>query len=235
MNLTQLLKKQGYDYIDGPVKDFKLFQLWMKKPTQAIELYFDDIHDLLKSDNSIKVIESISQSVNSNLKKQYDLSLGLTKLGNLFKVFSGKNVDLQNHISSAKNLVVSYDQAFMRESPLGDLETFIHNTEISENESNKYLLKRVNKDQVFLISGIIYAKHLKVGIETDATINNEIVNKISAESKEGVSFNKTSNNKIDFSVDSEEPIPIAIKAHRLKFKNNKFQWASLVTDGSNLY
>jgi hypothetical protein len=40
MNLTKTLRHQGYDLIDGPLRNHKLLQLWLKRPYNEIQLYY---------------------------------------------------------------------------------------------------------------------------------------------------------------------------------------------------
>ena len=43
MNLTRLLRKQGYDLIQGPVRNHGLLQLWLKRPLDEADLYYTHI------------------------------------------------------------------------------------------------------------------------------------------------------------------------------------------------
>ena len=50
MSLKRFLRDQGYDQIDGPVRNHRLLQLWLKKGLNKIELYYSNITHAMKSD-----------------------------------------------------------------------------------------------------------------------------------------------------------------------------------------
>ncbi|MFM1793999.1 MAG: hypothetical protein RL642_384, partial [Bacteroidota bacterium] len=43
-SLQHHLRESGYDLIDGPIRNHKLLQLWLKAGANAPELYYEHIH-----------------------------------------------------------------------------------------------------------------------------------------------------------------------------------------------
>ena len=48
-NLSKNLREHGYDLLGGPIRSYKLLQLWLKVPANPIELYYAHINHAFES------------------------------------------------------------------------------------------------------------------------------------------------------------------------------------------
>jgi hypothetical protein len=75
-NLSKNLREHGYDLLGGPIRSYKLLQLWLKVPANPIELYYAHINHAFESKKALEVSENSALKVSSRYKMSIDLMLG---------------------------------------------------------------------------------------------------------------------------------------------------------------
>ena len=233
MKLTKYLRKQGYDLIDGPVRNHKELQLWLKTPGDVVELYHDKIAYAFKSKIKLKSIKNDALNVNSSKKNEYGFNVGMTILGENLKSMGMGNLDLSSSLKGGKKVSISYDNSICKEVPIGGIQNYLASSDFTH--PNPTLLKNANQDRILVVSGVLYAKNLVVDIETDFNLDTALETEL----------NKVGNGKLDFSIKGSQKLkmvskgntyfPIAVKANRIDYDKGIFVNTKLVTDNRKFF
>ena len=233
MKLTQFLRNQGYDLIEGPVRNHKPLQLWLKQIFNKIELYYANINQAFTSNVVLEEIEDSALTVNSNHKNEYNFNIGMTVLDEILKSQGFTNFEIASKITTGKSVVISYSDSVTKEVPVGILENYLSNADFVH--PNPALLRNANQDNIIVITGVVYAKNLIVEIETDFNVDADLM----------ADLFKIFNGKLDFSIQNQNTVkmtsnganlfPIAIKANRINFDKSVFNKLILVSDNRNFF
>ena len=233
MNLTRTLRKQGYDLIEGPIRNHKLLQLWLQKPFNDIELYYSSIGHAFDADVKLKEIKNSALSVDTSTKNEYGFNIGISLLGDVLKSMGMGAFELGAEIKSGKKVSISYDNSLTKEVPIGEIQNYLSVADFKY--PNGPLLKNANRSNIIVISGILYAKNLVVNIETDFSLDVDVVAKL----------NEVVDGKLDFSMKNESNLkmvssgksyfPIAVKADRIDYDKGHFENTNLVTDNRRFF
>jgi hypothetical protein len=97
------------------------------------------------------------------------------------------------------------------------------------------LFKNLNRNDVIVTTGILYAKNLLVEIETDFSITAELKAKLTEIAESKLNFNTSSEKKLIITSETGNFYPIAVKASRLDFDYGKFKKQNLITDSRNFF
>ncbi|WP_281321785.1 hypothetical protein [Flavobacterium aestivum] len=233
MDLTSSLKKVGYDLIDSPVRNHKLTQLWLKKDFDKIQMYYDQLNYAFVSDVNLPVFTNDALKVTSTTKNEFNFNLGITVLDDILKSIGLSNIDLSAEIKSGKSVTISYDNSVSKEIEIGALESYLSNSDFLH--PNNLLLNNLNKNDVIIVTGVLFAKNLIVEIETDTTISAELKAKLTEIVDGKIDFSYSSEKKIKMTAETGDYYPIAVKANRLDFDSGKFKNHILVTDNRNFF
>lgn len=233
MSLTSSLKKIGYDLIDSPVRNHKLTQLWLKKDFDAIQFLYDQLSYALKSEMVLPEITNPALQVNSEEKNEFKFNLGITILDDIFKSIGLANLSLATAIQGGKKVQISYDNAITKEIEIGSLNSYLASADFVH--PNPLLLKYLNRNDVIIITGVIYAKNLQVEIETDLSVSAELVAKLEAVADGKMTVDFSSDKKIKMQAQTGDFYPIAVKANRLKFSHGKYKDQKLITDNRDFF
>ncbi len=233
MDLTRLLRNQGYDLIDGPVRSHKLLQLWLKRPLNETQLYYSTIGHAFKSDISLTKIENQALSINANTKNEYKFNIGISLLEIILNSLGMGSVEISSKIQSGKRVVISYDNAVTNEIPAGDLESYLAKADFIHPNPN--LLRNANRNNILVLTGILKAHQLIVEIETDFTVNGTLLTDLNQVVSGELVFTKTNNNNIKMVAKSPGQFPVAVKANRLDFDKGLFKGISLITDNRSFF
>ena len=233
MNLTKTLKAQGYDLIEGPVRNHKLLQLWLKRPSNEAQTYYSHINHAFVSNQELNQSEKNALNIDSTTKNEYGFNIGISLLEEILNSLGIGSFDISAKIKSGKKITISYDNSITREVPIGEIQNYLANSDFKH--SNKRLLKNANIRKILIIHGTLLAKNLIVEIETDFSLNADLV----------ASLNQVANGKLNFSMNNENNLkmvsggegyfPIAVKADRIDFDKGNFDNTKLVTDNRNLF
>ncbi|MEP6806227.1 MAG: hypothetical protein ABI892_17000, partial [Flavobacterium sp.] len=106
MKLTKFLSEQGYDIIEGPVRNHKPLQLWLKKPFDEAQLYYASIEHAFTSNVALTEIENPALSINSTQKDDYGFNIGITLLQEILKTLGLGTFEIANTIKSGKTVTI---------------------------------------------------------------------------------------------------------------------------------
>lgn len=233
MTLTQSLKNQGYDLINGTVRNHKLLQLWLQKTFDEVELYQQSIHHAFVSDVPLSLIESPALQVNAVQKDQYSFNVGITLVEKLLSAIGFGSLEVASSLTVGKNLSISYDNAICSEVPIAEVEAFLHRADFKY--PNSTLFNNLNRDNVLLITGIISAKKLLVEIDTELSANVKLLTDLNVAGKGSVTFLADKEHKLTMKADNGIAFPIAVKASRLLFDDNKLEHLKMISDNRNFF
>jgi hypothetical protein len=233
MKLKDYLRGQGYDLIDGPVRNHKPLQLWVKKIFNGIDLYYESIDHAFTSTVPLTIKESDALEINATKHDDYSFNIGITVLEELLKSLGLSQLELAGKITTGKSVSISYDNAITRECAVGTIENYL--SEADFRHSNPALLRNANHDNIVIISGGVFAKNLVVEIETTVKIDADLVAKLNQLGEGNISFSSNGTSTLKMRSTGNHYFPIAVKANRLDFDKGKFVKLTLVTDNRNFF
>ncbi len=229
MNLTKLLRNQGFDLIDGPVRGYKPLQVWSKKPFNEVSFYAKHLKEIILNDEVVlNEVKSPVMDINSSVHNEFSFNIGLSVLEDVLKGTDIGDLGLKNNIKGGKSVTISYDNAFVEEYTQHNLEQYIHKGDIGEGDVP--LLKQLNDNNLLLISGVIYAKNMTVDIDSKLNFDSELVLKLNKIADGKVTFNNSNSKSIKMTTELTEALPIAVKAYRIVFFRSQFKKIELITD-----
>ncbi|MDX6182718.1 hypothetical protein SGQ44_10060 [Flavobacterium sp. Fl-77] len=233
MKLTQFLTNQGYDLIEGPVRNHKPLQLWLKKSFDEAQLYYGSIDHAFKSDVVLTEIENPALSINTSKKDDYGFNIGITLLQEILKTLGLGAFEISAKIKSGKSVTISYDNSFTKEYAIGNLEEYFFGADFLH--PNPSLLKNANQNNILLVTGVVFAKNLVADIETDFAFDAALMANLNEMVEGKIDFTKSAQNKIKMVANGEIHFPVAVKASRIDYDRSRFNKLILVTDSSNIF
>ncbi len=233
MNLTKTLRDLGYDLIEGPVRNHKPLQLWLKRTFDEAELYYETMQHALVSHVVLNEITSDALTVNSNVKNDYNFNIGMTLLENILKSLGLSAFNFSSKVKSGYKVTISYDNSITKEYAIGNIEHYLSTADFSH--PNSILLKNANRNNILLITGVIFAKNLVVEIETDFTLDSELLANLNAAGKGNLEFLKSGQNLLKMTSAASMHFPVAVKASRIDFDRGVFSGLTLIGDNRNLF
>lgn len=233
MNLTKSLRKQGYDLIDGPVRNHNLLQLWLKKSFNDVQLYYSHIDHAFTSDVKFNEIENTALNIDSTTKNKYGFNIGITLVEEILKSLGLGMFELSTEVSSGKMITISYDNSITKEVPIGEVQSYLSSADFKH--PNRPLLNNANRDNILIITGVLYAKNLVVEIETDFNLDSNLMTKLDTIADGKIDFSMENKNMIKMISSGNNFFPIAVKADRIDFDKGHFSNTNLVTDNRNFF
>ncbi len=233
MKLTNFLSEQGYDIIEGPIRNHKPLQLWLKKPFDDVQLYYAHIEHAFISKVVLTEIENPALNVSSNQKDEYGFNIGITLLQEILKTLGLGTFEFSNKIKSGKKVTISFDNSVTKEYAIGNLEDYMYNADFLH--PNPLLLKNANRNYILLITGTVFAKNLIVDIETDFALDNNLVASLNEIASGKIDFSISNQNKLNMVSTSEIYFPIAVKASKIDYDKSRFKKLQLITDTKNIF
>jgi hypothetical protein len=233
MELTKFLSKQGYDLIEGPIRNHKPLQLWLKRIFNEAELYYATIGHAFKSDVVLTEIENPALNVTSNQKNDYGFNIGITLLEEILTSLGLGTFEISSKIKSGKTVTISYDNSITKEYAVGNIEEYFSSSDFIH--ANPALLKNANRNLILIITGTVFAKNLVVDIETDFTLDAALIAHFNEIADGKLDFSMKDNNKLQMISSGNSYFPIAVKASRIDFDRSKFKKLNLITDDRNIF
>lgn len=233
MNLTTHLRKQGYDLIQGPVRNHGLLQLWLKRPLDEAELYYTHIDHAFESPIKLGKRRTKALRINHTVQNNYRFHIGLSVLDGLRHALGvvgefEPNVGLQ----SVKRVGLSYDQVTSTEVAIGDVQNYLMVADFLH--PNKRLLKNANRNNLLLITGVLIAKSIHFEIESEKQIDSAAKTEFSKLFNGKFELERASEKKLVMSANDIGSFPIAVKVHRIDFDGGQFVNTTLMSDRRNL-
>lgn len=236
MQLEEVLRRQGFDFINGPIRNQKLAQLWLKKDDSRITLFSDHITHTFKSSYNLQSVTSDALYVNFTEKQTFNFNIGMTFLQRLFQSLGMGHLGIETKIKTGKDVSISFDEAVCEEYGEGDLLNFFSKESgFDLTHYNPNIIDYLNNDDLIIASGILSAKNLKITINTNADISGSVKLDLEQITDSSLSFDFTQKNTLIMNAAANKVYPIAVKAHRLYFRYGEFQKMDLVTDSRNFY
>lgn len=233
MRLTAYLRRQGYDLIEGPVRNHKLLQLWLKRSFDEIQPYYAHIGHAFSSPVPLPEEVDASLQVNASHKDDYPFHLGLSVLEELLKSLGLGGFQLSASIKAGKKLTISYDQAQTKIVAIGAIESYLSQADFLH--PNPILLRNANRNNILIVNGLVAAKHLNVDIETTSAIDASLVSSLHDAVEGKLKFSKVADQTLRMHAESDHYFPIAVKANRLRFNRGVFNGFSLISDNRNWF
>ena len=233
-NLIKLLRGQGFDYIDGPIRNHKVLQVWNKKDFDKITV-FDILDNLFTSPIKLIPYETPALIVNYSSSAEYNINIGITALEQLMKAANLGELGLDTKINAGKSVSIAYDNAKTIDYAYGNLSNYFYDQEADFKYANPELLAQANKNNLILISGVLYAQNLEVHIKTTLDVDTNIVIELTKLAKGKVEFSIVNSKEIVMKADLGTSFPIAVKAFRLNFDKGKYLSMKLITDNREVF
>lgn len=232
-NLSRNLRDQGYDLINGPLRNYKTLQLWLKKPGNPLELYYACLQHAFAADIPLEIGVNEALRVSSRYKNEYNFNIGMSLLNPLLASFGLNNLELETLITSGKSISIAYEGSSSKEIPMGTVEQYLH--EADYLHPNPSLFKNANKDHIILISGVLLAKNLIISIETDFEVKPILLAALDKKTDGKLNAFKKSDRVLKMVSEGKNLFPIAVKANRLHFDKGHFIKSNLVTDNRSFF
>ncbi|MEP6803419.1 MAG: hypothetical protein ABI892_02770, partial [Flavobacterium sp.] len=172
-------------------------------------------------------------SINSTQKDDYGFNIGITLLQEILKTLGLGAFEIANTIKSGKTVTISYDNSVTKEYTIGNIEDYLFSADFLH--PNPSLLKNANRNYILIITGTVFAKNLIVDIETDFTLDNNLIAGLNEVASGKLDFTMGNQNKLRMVSNAEIHFPIAVKASRIDFDRSRFQKLILVTDTNNIF
>jgi len=233
MKLSKYLRDAGYDLIEGPVRNHKPLQLWLKQPGNEAELYYSDINHAFNSPVQLTITEDPAFSVDSSKTNEYGFNIGVSLLDEILKSLGLGNLELSAKVKSGKKVTIGYDNSLTKIVAVGEVENYLSMADF--RHPNPVLLRNANRNNILLITGVVVAKNLVVEILPDGRWDAGLA----------ASLNLAADGKIEFSGSSQQSLkmvscgnnffPVAVKANKIDFDNGIFRRLEPVTDTRNLF
>lgn len=231
-SLQAHLQNAGYDLIDGPIRNHKPLQLWLKDGFNQAELYYESIQHAFASPVKLKTSKDPALAVDDKYKNDYAFQIGLTVVQEMLQSIGMQPIELSAAFQSGKKVSVSFKNTMTEMLPIGLLTDFFSQADFLH--PNPILLRHANKNKLLLITGVVTAEQLVVEMDMDLKLNSKLLTGLKKSSKGKMDFSTSRNNTLKM-VAGAARFPIAIKASRLDFDKGRFAGLSLVTDGKDLF
>lgn len=194
MKLTKYLRDAGYDLIEGPVRNQKPLQLWLKQPSNEAELYYTDINHAFESSVQLTITEDHALSVDTTKNDEYGFNIGVSLLEEILKSIGLGAFELSAKIKSGKKVTISYDNSVTKIIALGEITNYLSNADFKH--PNPVLLKNANRNNILVITGAVFAQNLVVEIDTDFNLDLNLI----------ATLNQAADGKLDFSISSQQKL-----------------------------
>jgi hypothetical protein len=204
-----------------------------KKMTDEAELYYSNVNQALVSQIQLTEVENQALTVNSTKKDEYGFNIGITLLEEILKSLGLGNFELSTKVKSGKTVTISYDNSITKEIAVGEIESYLSNADFYH--PNPTLLKNANRNNILIITGVVFAKNLVVEIETDFNLDANLVAKLNEIADGKLDFTMNSQSKLRMVSSGNSFFPVAVKASRIRFQKSSFKGLTLVTDSLDIF
>ncbi|MFM7222520.1 MAG: hypothetical protein ACKO03_03725 [Bacteroidota bacterium] len=233
MNLTKHLRGAGYDLIEGPVRNHQPLQLWLKRGFDQPELYYQHIDHAFSAPTALDLREDPALSVDSTYQLEHTFHVGMTVVGEILESIGVPRLDLTVELGIGRKVKIGYKDSMTRAVPLGELTAYL--SEADFLHVNPVLLKHLHRNQMFILSGIVFAQKLEVAIEAEHEFDSKGIAKLSKLKDPSVALKFEGKSVLKMEASGNGMFPIAVKVNRIDFDKGEFKGLHLVTDTRNLF
>ncbi len=220
MDLVKILKNEGYDYIDGIVRGHKPLQLWRDRMFDDPKFLADNIAHVFDSDIKLNEIINPGLNVTSTMKHENSFNIGLTGLDKILNSLGMGSLGLSSEFKSGKSVSISFDDTIAKEYALGEIDSFLFDADLVH--PNPQILTDLNRDNVLILTGVIYAKNLEVVLESNVEITAEVEANIKNIVNGKLGYERKSESSIKLSATGVDYFPIAVKAAQIVYRHGRF-------------
>lgn len=232
-DLVKVLENQGYDLMIGSVRGQRTLQIWRKKFNNSIESWYDNISHAFEGDiTSLPISTADALNVNANSEQELEFNIGLTALDQILEKGNLGKLELGTKVSKGSKLIITYSEAFTEEVETSKASLFLSG---DFKHPNTILFDDLVKDNLILITGVLYAKNLKAVLENSKIIDVGLEASIKTLTDGKIKLEQKGENKIELSAELGQQFPIAVKYHRIVFKKGKFKALRLMSDTKNWF
>lgn len=232
MTLTRLLRAAGYDLIDSPIRNHRVLQIWLQRGLDPIQHYSHVIH-AFKGSNELRVERSTALNINHSNRNEFKFNIGITVLEGLLESVKLGNFGLSTILNAGRSLTISFEDTFADIVTIESLESYIREADF--DHKNERLLKDANRNNLIVITGVLYAHNIRSILETDYEITAEIEANIQRILDGRVEARITGSNRLELNCNLDQPFPVAIKANKLIFDRSVFETSRVITDNGNTF
>lgn len=237
LDLTKNLKQIGYDFIDSPIRNQRLLQLWNLRNINPVDPEANSILDVFRSDYPLEEKAKRSDVLDaiSIRKDEFNSNLGASVLDQLLKAFKLNKMDLSVNLKIAKKISVGFSGAYAIEYNRYDIVSYLTDESIDFSDNIPDFYKQLKRDNFYLITGVIYAKNLEVSIETESDISVQIEASLNKLIDGKMELSKINERQLTMRSRSEDDTPVAVRVHRLRYHGEYFKRLDLVSDNMNCF
>lgn len=228
-NLIKLLRNQGYDYIDGPIRDHILLSVWNKKDLNKV-YFFQMLEELYTSPYNLIKYEAPALFVDFSSSTDYNIDAGISALERLLKLADMGDLGLGAKIKGGKSVTIAYDNAKSEQYVSADLSNYFYHKDAEFKYSNPEIIYQANLNNLILITGLLYAQNLDVHIKTNTDVDSNLGAEITQLANGKIDFSLANSKEIVMKSDLGTAVPIAVKAFRLNFVKGEYKSMKPVTD-----
>lgn len=232
-DLVQILKKQGYDLMIGSVRGQKVLQIWRKRLNNSIESWYENVGDAFIGDlSNLPINTSKALNVHANATQEFQFNVGITALDQILEKGNLGKLGLGAKISKGTNVTISYWDAYTSEVEANKAALFVSG---DFKHPNSILLNDLAKDNLILVTGVLYAKNLTAVLENSHITEVGLDINIKAITDGKVKIEQKGESKIELTAELGQQFPIAVKYHKIVYKKGKFQDLRLMSDTKNWF
>jgi hypothetical protein len=233
MSLTEDLRNQGFDLIDGPVRSVKVLQMYRKRAFDEVEFYYEHITHAFKMANVPVSLPSQALNVTSSDTDEYGFNIGVSLANEILSSIGFGELNLEGKVKAGKTLTISFNDTRCEEVPVGSLDIALATADFIHE--NKVLLTEANRNNLIVITGLLFAKEFKMELVMNYAITPEIKAKIEGILDGNISASFEGQSKVVLIANKGVEFPVAVKAHRLDFDKGKFKKSILITDNRRFF
>jgi hypothetical protein len=229
MNLTKLLRKDGFDLIDGLDRSHKLLQVWLLRGNDGLSSTNELIEDVFHSSHTLNfnVVPSPAPSIYSSKYDTYNFNFGLGVLDTLLKRLNIGGINFNSNNLIQEKINMKYEQVDIVRAPFLEIEEYFENADIRSLRH----LEDLKKQNFIIITGLVRAGRMITEIETSVESAGALQAQLNNSIDGNLQFNLTSDNKLRMEYEGDS-FPIAVEARRVDFDKGRFAKTVRVTDNS---
>jgi hypothetical protein len=220
MDLIKILKNEGYDYIDGIIRGHKPLQLWRDRMSDEPKFLADHISHVFNSDVKLNEVVNPGLNVNSTMKLENSFNIGLTGLDRILNSLGIGSLGLSSEFKSGKSMSISFNDTIAKEYGLEEIDSYLFDADLVH--PNPQILTDLNRDNVLILTGVIYAKNFEVILESSVNLKAEVEANIKNIVDGKLIYERKSESSIKLSAAGVDYFPIAVKAIKVVYRHGRF-------------
>ena len=233
MNLIKLLSSQGYDYIEGISREHRPLQLWRDRMFDRPECLSEHVDHTFKSPIALEEIVNPALNIDFSQKQDYNFNFGLTALEGLLKSLNLGVANFSASLGSGKDFTISFSDTISKEYRIGNIDAYLYEADLLH--PNPPLVKDLNKNNIMIVSGVLFAKKFQVELTTSTEISAEAKAELAKSVSGNIKFEYKNEKSLKMIASNDTYFPVAVKADQLCYDHSEFKKTKLLTDTRNIF